>query len=338
MSRVAIATSRAIEDPDSALLLDALGDLGVRAELGVWDDPSIEWGHFDLVVIRSTWDYTARRSDFLAWAKARRHLANPYAAVEYSSDKHYLVDLARHGVAIIPSHFCDVGKKPRLFDGDVVVKPAVGAGSMDAARFGPLEHDAALAHVHLLHASGRDALIQPYVDSVDAIGERALIFIDGAYSHAMTKGAMLNVTELDRSRLYRRERMSLADGEADAITFAQHVLEVKGFADLLYARVDLVATATGWELMELELVEPSLFLTFDPPAAARLAKAIARRMREGRFPVALLPDVLGENLDERTESAGRLDHSTAVGDERVGSPRSHHPRPPGRRERATARW
>jgi glutathione synthase/RimK-type ligase-like ATP-grasp enzyme len=198
--------------------------------------------------------------------------------VAYSTDKHYLADLAKHGVAIIPSHFCDVGKKPRFFDGDFVVKPCVGAGSMDVERYGPSEHDAALAHVKALHASGRDVLIQPYVDSVDALGERALIFIDGAYSHAMTKGAMLNVTEMDRSWLFRHEQMSLVEGESDAIAFAQHVLEVKGFAHLLYARVDLVTTKTGWELMELELVEPSLFLTYEPAAATRLAEAIARRV------------------------------------------------------------
>ena len=278
MSRVAVVTSLGVEDPDNEWLFDALAEAGVHAELTVWDDPSVEWNHFDLVVIRSTWDYTARRSDFLAWAKGVRHLLNPFSVVAYSTDKHYLADLAKHGVAIIPSHFCDVGKKPRFFDGDFVVKPCVGAGSMDVARYGPAEHDAALAHVKALHATGRDVLIQPYVESVDALGERALIFIDGAYSHAMTKGAMLNVTELDRSRLYRRERMSVAVGESDAVAFARHVLEVKAFSHLLYARVDRVATKTGWEVMELELVEPSLFLTFEPAAATRLAEAIARRV------------------------------------------------------------
>ena len=125
---------------------------------------------------------------------------------------------------------------------------------MDVARYGPTEHEAALVHVRALHATGRDVVIQPYVESVDSLGERALIFIDGAFSHAMTKGAMLNVTELDRSRLYRRERMSVAVGESDAITFAEHVLEVKGFSHLLYARVDLVATKAGWEVMELSLI------------------------------------------------------------------------------------
>lgn len=276
MSRVAIATCLGVEDPDQELLTNALSAAGVHAQLCVWDDPSIDWGHFDLVVIRSTWDYTARRAEFLTWAKGVKHLANPYAAIEYSTDKHYLSDLAKHGVVIIPSHFCDVGKKPRFFDGDFVVKPCVGAGSMAAERYNSQQHDQAGVHVKSLHAQGRDVLVQPYVASVDSFGERALVFIDGAYSHAITKGAMLNVSELDRSRLYRHENLALAEGEPEAIDVARHVLEVKGFSHLLYARVDLVQYERGWAVMEVELVEPSLFLTFVPSAATRLAVAIAR--------------------------------------------------------------
>ncbi|HVA70634.1 MAG TPA: hypothetical protein VNF08_04850 [Acidimicrobiales bacterium] len=279
MSRVAIATCLGTDvDRDSPVLLGALANIGVKGELAVWDDPSVAWDRFEIVVIRSTWDYAARRNEFLAWARSVKHLFNPYGVVEYSSDKHYLVDLEAHGLKIIPSHFCDVGKKPRFFHGDFVVKPCVGAGSMDAVRFKESEHDLALAHVASLHASGRDALIQPYVASVDTAGERALIFIDGALSHAMTKGAMLNVTQLDRNQLFRLDQMSRADAEPDAVAFAQSVLSAKAFSHLLYARVDLVRLDDRWAVMELELVEPSLFLTYDEGAAVRLAGAIARRL------------------------------------------------------------
>ncbi len=279
MSRVAIATCLGVDvDPDSPILLDALASAGVKAELAVWDDPSVMWNNFELVVIRSTWDYTARRNEFLAWARTVKHLVNPYGVVEYSSDKHYLVDLEAHGLKIIPSHFCDVGKKPRFFHGDFVVKPSVGAGSMDAVRYHADEHDSARAHVEALHAQGRDVLVQPYVDSVDSLGERALIFIDGAFSHAMTKSAMLNVTRLDRNKLFRLDQMAPADAEPDAIAVAESVLAAKGFSHLLYARVDLVRIDEHWAIMELELVEPSLFLTYDDGAATRLALAIAKRL------------------------------------------------------------
>jgi hypothetical protein len=279
VSRIAIATCLGHDvDPDSPVLFDALSAAGVKAELAVWDDPSVMWNNFELVVIRSTWDYTQRRSEFLAWARSIKHLFNPYGVVEYSSDKHYLVDLEAHGLRIIPSHFCNVGKKPRFFHGDFVVKPSVGAGSIDAVRYHENEHDQAQAHVKALHAQGRDVLIQPYVESVDTLGERALVFIDGSFSHAMTKGAMLNVTELDRNELFRLDQMIGAVGEPDAILFAEKVLATKGFSHLLYARVDLVRLEEQWAIMELELVEPSLFLTYDEGAATRLAQAIASRL------------------------------------------------------------
>lgn len=279
MSLIAIATCAGENvDPDSPLLLRALAQVGVDAELRVWDDPGVRWDEFELTVIRSTWDYSSRHLAFLEWAKDVPHLFNPYEVVRYSIDKHYLGDLATRGHLVVPSFFADVGSDPEFPDGDFVVKPAVGAGSMDAARYKAYETEGAQGHVQRLHDLGRDVIIQPYVASVDERGERALVFIDGEFSHAMTKGAMLNVEELDRNRLYRWERMSVAEGEPEALALARDVLEGLGFGPLLYARVDLVHTRAGWALMELELVEPSLFLSFDGEAPGRLARAIARRL------------------------------------------------------------
>jgi len=256
----------------------ALDAGGVDATMAEWDDPAVDWDDFALVVIRSTWDYASRRDDFLAWASSMHHLLNPYGVVEYSSDKHYLADLQSLGLRIVPSHFCDVGMEPEFFDGDFVVKPSIGAGSRDARRYTEVDHDEARLHVAQLHAKGRDVLIQPYVDAVDTEGERALIFIDGEFSHAMRKGAMLNVHELDRSALFRLDQMSLAHDEPDAVHYAQRVLAAKGFSHLLYARVDLVRTDAGWAIMELELVEPSLFLTYNKEAPSKLTRAIKQRL------------------------------------------------------------
>ncbi len=264
-------------DADEPILLQALAEAGVPAQLEVWDDPSVDWDRFDLVVIRSTWDYAARRDEFLAWAGGVERLANPFPVVEYSSDKHYLADLERRGHRIVATTFVDVGDEPSFPGGDFVVKPCVGAGSIDADRYGPDELDRARDHVARLHAEGRDVIVQPYVDTVDQLGERAMVYIDGTFSHAMTKGAMLNVTATDRDALFRREQMSPARAEPDALEVASSVL-AGGFADLLYARVDLVSTPAGWAIMELELVEPSLFLAYDDVAATRLAEAIRRRV------------------------------------------------------------
>jgi glutathione synthase/RimK-type ligase-like ATP-grasp enzyme len=279
VSRVAIATARGADDPDDPLLFRALADADIDADLAIWDDDAVRWDDYDLVVVRSTWDYPVRRDDFLAWAHTIARLENPWSVLQYSSDKIYLADVEAHGLSIIPSHFAGVGETPEFFAGDFVVKPRVGAGSNDAMRYREGEEEAATRHVEALHARGRDVLIQPYIHSVDTLGERALVFIDGQYSHAITKGAMLNVPPDERDFLYRREQIMSVTAENDAVRTATNVLATLGFDSLLYARVDLVATIRGWLVMEIELVEPSLFLTYHEATATALARSIARRLR-----------------------------------------------------------
>jgi len=279
--RVAIATSLSDDvnlDPDGQILLDALSDVGLDGSMRVWDDPSIDWATYELTVIRSTWDYTRDRDAYLAWARGIERLLNPYSIIQYSTDKHYLGDLASRSHRIVPTTFCDVSEDPVFPDTKFVVKPTVGAGSIDAEKYDPQDFDRALAHVRDLHSSGRDAMIQPYVSSIDSDGERALVFIDGAFSHAMTKGAMLNRAADDRDALFRREQMSVANAEPDAVAFAEAVLDDDRFRGILYGRVDLVKAPEGWAIMELELVEPSLFLAYDDQAPHRLANAIRARL------------------------------------------------------------
>jgi len=296
VSRVALATSRfalpgagpaleAHEDVDAPLVVEELARLGIDADLRVWDDDAVDWEGYDLVVVRSTWGYANDYDHFLAWAHARARLINPYAVIEYSTDKHYLGDLARQGFPVIATSYCEVGDAPAFPEGDVVVKPAVGAGSIDAQRFEVHEHEAARSHVAALHASGRCAVIQPYVASIDEHGERALVFLDGEFSHAMTKRAHLKVAPAQRDGAFRNGQMSRADAEPAALDLARSLLSGR-FADLAYGRVDLVHTPAGWQLMELELVEPALYLTHAPEAASRLARAIARRIPAGPLTTA----------------------------------------------------
>lgn len=288
MSRVALATSRSAlpgaapslvshEDVDMPLLVAELARHGICAVAEVWDDESVDWESYDLVVVRSTWGYADSYAEFLAWAHARSRLVNHYEVIEYSSDKHYLGDLARQGFPVIDTSYCEVGETPQFPGCPFVVKPAVGAGSIDAARFDAGDTPAAREHVTRLHESGRCAVIQPYVASIDVNGERALVFFDGEYSHAMAKRAHLNVAPEDRDGAFRTRQISSADAEPEALDLARRLMSGR-FADLVYGRVDLVQTPTGWHLMELELVEPALFLQYEPMAAERLARAILRRL------------------------------------------------------------
>ncbi|MFI9816770.1 ATP-grasp domain-containing protein [Saccharothrix variisporea] len=262
-------------DGDDDALVAALADIGVDASWSVWGSGETA----DLVVLRSTWDYPERRDEFLAWCASVPALANPAAVVPWNTDKTYMLDLARSGVPVVPT----VLAEPGFTDwptGEFVIKPTIGAGSRGALRVDPGDFSTAAAHLASL---GGPALVQPYQTAVDAVGETALVFFGGQYSHAFTKGAMLTKdAEYDESGLYIVERLSGAHPTGPQRRLAEDALDAAARhlglhrTDFLYARVDLVAGAEGEPLLlELELVEPSLgFRQTDPAAPLRFASAV----------------------------------------------------------------
>lgn len=274
-------------DQDADALVAALAVRGVSATWKVWTDPAASWGD-DLVVVRCTWDYTRDRDAFLAWADAVPRLENPAEVIAWNSDKCYLRDLADAGVPIVPTTFVAPGElAPLPVDGDFVVKPSVGAGSMGVGRFAGGAAEAARAHVTRLHGAGRIVMVQPYLAEVDAAGETALIYVDGIYSHAIRKGAMLPpqathpLDDVSPDLLYVFEQVQAREASVAELAVGAQVMQVlraRLGANLLYARVDLLPTPTGPVLVELELTEPSLFLSYAAQAADRLAEGIAARL------------------------------------------------------------
>jgi hypothetical protein len=284
--RVVLAGCQALPegDGDDADLISALRKRGLHARWLAWDDP--ETLEADLVILRATWDYIERLDEFLAWTTTVRSLVNAPEVVVWNTDKTYLLDLAKAGVPIVPSQFIAPGERARVPEGEVVVKPAVGAGSVGAQRF--TDSDAAGRHVLALHADGRTALIQPYDRRVEQ-GETALVFLGGRQSHAFTKGPILpspgNRPAFDDSGTYAEESLAPADpdfelwdiGHAALAAAAAHLgIDV---AELLYARVDLIGGRSDAQLLELELVEPSL--------GWRQLDAATRARRQRDFVVAL---------------------------------------------------
>lgn len=271
------------------MLQRALAELGMAAEIVVWDDAAVEWQRFDAAVVRSTWDYFSRRAELLAWADrvaAATLLLNPPPVLRWSTDKRYLAELAGAGVPIVPTTFVDAGDAVALPElADVIVKPAVSAGSNDTARYRLAgERDAALAHVERLVVAGRTAMVQPYQRSVDKHGETALVYFEERFSHAIRKGAIFAAGPEMVGGLFARESIeprTPSDAElrvGDAVIAALPAL-LPGQASLLYARVDLVLLADGTPaVLELELCEPSLFLPYSAGAPERFAAAIARRL------------------------------------------------------------
>ena len=271
-------------DEDAPLLLAALEEAGVAARWAVWDDPEVDWTA-GLTVLRSTWDYTHHRSKFLDWVRGLPRVANDAPLVEWSTDKAYLVDLAAAGVPTVPTEVAAPGQPLPEFTTEVIVKPSVGAGSRGVGRFTPDRIGEAREHAERLHAAGRTVLVQPYLHGVDDTGEAALLYFDGAFSHAITKGAMIPAATahpVEGGSLFIEEnitpRTASAAEQAVGDAAVAYVRDRFG-GDPLYARVDLLPGPDGPVVVELELVEPSLFLQHDGDgrAAARFAAAVRKR-------------------------------------------------------------
>jgi hypothetical protein len=284
---IAIATcaEHAQLDDEARELLDALRAFGLRAEPVVWSDaPAGGWEHYRLVVLRSTWDYTFALPDFLAWARAigPQRLLNAPDVVAWNADKRYLADLAGAGIATIATEHLPPGATFTPPPGRFVVKPAVAAGSRGAQVFDDERHDQARAHVARLHAGGHDLLVQPYLDAVDGDeGEIALVFIDGELSHAMHKGPLLALDSPAIQAGWRPELMSRVQPAPDVLALGAvaHAYVQDRFGRPLYARVDVLRDGAGAPaVLELELIEPSLFLDHAPGSAQALARAIVARL------------------------------------------------------------
>jgi O-ureido-D-serine cyclo-ligase len=297
--KIALVTARdaLALDEDMPPLVLALRSQGASVETPCWDDPDVDWSRYDKVVLRSTWDYVERIDEFLDWAgrcAEQTRLLNPPAIVRWNTDKHYLAELAQAGVPVVPTRFVEPGTDPAVeldrflaggpgaftvgsseaFD-EFVVKPAIGAGSRDAARYTRDEHDKALAHIARLLAAGRSTMLQPYLDRVDHAGETAVVYIGGRYSHAFRKGPLLRLGHGLVTGLFATEQ--IASREPDA---AEREVAARAFATIadarpLYARVDLIRDVRGEPVvLELELTEPSLYFVHAPDAAGRFADAL----------------------------------------------------------------
>ncbi|MFM9441859.1 RimK family alpha-L-glutamate ligase [Streptomyces acidiscabies] len=288
MPRIALVTCRpgpeVVADPDLPGLVAALRSAGAEAEAVVWDDPEADWASFDLAVIRSTWDYSWRAAEFLAWTgkcASLTQLANPAEIVRWNADKRYLGELAAAGVATVPTRYVAPGETPELpHEYEYVVKPTSAGGARFAARYTPDGHDTAVRQIERMHAEGFTAMIQPYVRSIDANGERALQFFGGRLLHASRKGAVLAVgTAYDADKVAHPGLTAWEPTEAELATAERALAAVPGNGELLYARVDLVDGDDGRPcVMELELVEPNLFLSLHTGSVDRVVAAVLERV------------------------------------------------------------
>jgi hypothetical protein len=289
--RIAIASFSEMppEFRDDERLAEALAERGAKATIAAWDDPATDWDRFELVVIRSTWNYARRREDFLDWVdRIGDRLHNAPALVRWNSDKRYLGDLAETGIRVVETRYVEPGEPPPALEGEVVVKPNVSAGGRDTGRFGPNTHGLAGELIRAIQASGRTAMIQPYQGSVDGVGETAVVCIDGEPAHGLRKGPVLRPDEIAPVRgegpaevMYDPELVVPAEATAAELANARAIVGriAERFDYLpLYARVDTVASGDGDPvLLELEVIEPSFYLDQVPATTAVVADAIIAR-------------------------------------------------------------
>lgn len=285
---IALVTCTDLPEPDvdEAPLVEAIEALDACVHVVAWDDPDVDWQAAPLTVLRSTWNYHHHRDEFHAWANrtaAHTSLRNPLSVVLANTHKSYLATLQRAGIPVVPTRWFTAGGPVasgatllELGWNDIVIKPAVSGGSWGTRRF-HLPHDVAAAADHLdqLRAS-RDVLVQPWMTEVDHAGERSLVFFGTDFSHAVRKSPRLAGDDETV-----RAATDVAD---DELALARRVLaqlpaHVRHL--LTYARVDVVRdAATGIPLlMELELVEPSLFLLQHPPAIGAFARHLVAAAR-----------------------------------------------------------
>lgn len=295
MSKPAIALVTALAardvDEDMPSLEFALRNAGAEVTVAEWDRPD-DWSRFDIALLRSTWDYPQRLAEFFGWAEAvsrKTRLFNPLPVTKWNSDKHYLRDLAEKSVPAVLTMFVEPGEpadqriaqltsQPGV--DEFVVKPAVGAGSRDAQRFGREEQEEAVRHAARMLGEQRSVLLQPYLDRVDEHGETALMYFEGEFSHAIRKGPLLKRKEGPTSQLFAKETITARVPDAAELSVGARALQALPFEMPLYARVDLIRDQQGEPVvLEVELIEPSLFFPFAAGSAERFAEAVVRRAK-----------------------------------------------------------
>lgn len=305
-TRLALATCAALPDldPDDAPLVAALAARGLEVESPVWNAPDVDWSSYDLVVVRSTWDYTEHPRDFRWWAQRvgqASRLLNPAQVITWNIDKTYQRAMEAAGLPIVPTIWMDPARNldaraihtrfPAF--GHFVIKPTVSAGSRDTGRYDAGQTPSralAITHVKNLLAAGRHVMVQRYLKQVDTVGETALVYFDGTFSHAIRKAPLLEGPYHEDTMegvLYKEEAMTTREPSEAELAVGQRVIDalpqlIQGVEEpLAYTRVDLIPDNEGNPVvLELELIEPSFFFAQNPEAVDRFAETIVARLSD----------------------------------------------------------
>lgn len=264
-------------DPDAEILLEAMARAGLDSAYVAWDDPGVQWSAYDLLVLRSCWNYHLHFQAFRDWlerVESHVEVKNPPETIRWNMDKSYLRDLEKAGVKCVPTLFVRQGEAVCLRDkcsekgwGQIVVKPTISAGSWMTQMFDCRDAEAQTFLDEIL--SNRPAMVQPYLESVNSVGERSVMVIGSQATHVVVKKPRFHGSDESVS-----EAIEPTDFEREIV---KEFREMPQCRQTLYMRVDLICDANhNWCLSELELIEPSLFLEQNPAAAESFADEIKK--------------------------------------------------------------
>lgn len=284
---------------EDALLQEALANLGLTSVRVDWADPSIDWTSFSCAIFRTTWDYFERISDFTTWlhrVEKQTRLCNDASLIRWNLDKHYLADLQSSGIPIVPSLFLKAGSgslKAGSGSGpgltplieqtgweDAIIKPCISGAARHTYRVNR-SNAGRIQKILEPFLASEAFILQPFLPDVLQNGEDTLILIDGAFTHAVTKKPKpgdFRVQDDHGGTVHTcnpsAEQIELAERAFAACR--SHSLPVP-----VYGRVDMVRDPKGdWRVMELELIEPELWLRNHPTAARAMGQTIARFLKE----------------------------------------------------------
>lgn len=279
MPKIALLTCQRLPNlfETDQTLLPLFAEEGITATPVIWNDPLVDWKAFDLLVIRNTWDYYTQQKSFVHWLEQIKvngiNLLNPAEVVLQNMHKFYLRDFERDGVRIIPTLFSSGSSRVSLGEivaqgwSDVVIKPAVSAGSYQTKTF----QVNALSEDMLLDTLREgDWLVQPFMPEITLQGELSMIFFNGEFSHAVVKTPKEGDFRIQRQ--YGGKYTRVEPG-ASLIEVGKRIMKQIP-TPLLYARVDGLVIQGEFHLMELELIEPDLYFEFGEDIKQRFVKAV----------------------------------------------------------------
>jgi glutathione synthase/RimK-type ligase-like ATP-grasp enzyme len=270
---------------DDALLRDALSKHGIHAERVVWSDPTVDWSGYDMAVFRTTWDYYERFAEFALWVERvskRTRICNNLATIRWNADKHYLGDLERRGISIVPCHFIEPGDATTLRDymricgwSNAIVKPCISGGARLTYRVNPDNAD----EIDTLIAPYRaqeSFMLQPFVHSVQVTGEDSLMVFNGIYTHAVRKRPKSGDFRVQDDH---GGTVAAHTASSEQIDLALRAMQATGHGQPVYGRADMVQLENGsWAIMELELLEPELWIRYEPASAEHFARALVKAL------------------------------------------------------------